>query len=259
MTCIFLLTLSAVLFCSEGDDIFRGGLTHFNEGDYEEAYRSFTRLAEEEPFYYYRANAVFWQGKTLYMKGEYVQAQVLLDQYLINWPDNSYYEEAIYLLGKNAYQQEDYQGALDSFLKFSQEYRNSDYVPHSLYWMAESLYQLGRIEEARQLYDQIIKDYPTSTKAEAARYRFSIIEIKEREEKLLELLKWSHEEFLKTSQDNNQARYIYEEALHSYQEQIAQLADREKDTNYLIRLVQLKEEALELKAFYLRQARGLAK
>jgi tetratricopeptide (TPR) repeat protein len=248
---LLLLGCTLLLFPSEGDDIFREGLTAFERGEYFLGYRQFTRLVEEEPFYYYRANAVFWQAKSLYMMGDYVQAGSLLDQYLINWADNSYYEEALYLVGKNYYSQANYQSALEAFIRFSEEYGGSSWYSHALYWMGESLYGLGHIEEASQLYNRIIEEFPDSPKKEAARYRNALIEIKKREEKLLELLKWSHEEFLKSGQDSSMEKAVYEEALKAYQEQVALLSERERAMSYRNKLLSLKERTLELKTFYL--------
>ena len=250
---------SFFLFPSEGDDIFRDGLTAFERGEYFLAYRQFTRLVEEEPFYYYRANAVFWQGKSLYMMGDYVQAGSLLDQYIINWPDNGYYEEALYLVGKNYFSQENYQSALEAFIRFTEEYGGSVWYSHSLYWMGESLYNLGHIDEARELFERIIRDFPDSPKKEAARYRSALIEIKKREEVLLELLKWSHEEFLKSGQESNREKAVYEEALKAYQEQIALLSDRERKMTYLNKLLSLKERGLALKEFYLEQKEAVTR
>ncbi len=256
---LLLMGCSFLLFSSEGDDIFREGLDSFERGEYFSAYRQFTRLAEEESFYYYRANAVFWQGKSLYMMGDYVQAGSLLDQFLMNWPDNSYYEEALYLIGKNYYSQGNYEAAVDGFIRFSEEYSRSVYLSHALYWMGEALYSLGHIEEARQLYDRVINEFPDSPKKEAARYRNALIDIKEREEKLLELLKWSHEEFLKSGQESNQEKAVYEEALKAYQNQIVLLSDRERNMAHLNKLLLLKERALELKDFYLDQREALTR
>lgn len=257
-TVLFLFLLIPVLLSpSEGDDLFHEGLTHFDNGELTEAYRKFTRLAEEESFYYYRANAVFWQSKTLYMMGAYIKSRELLNQYLINWTDNTYYEEAEYLLAKTYYQQKEYQTALDLFLDFSSEYANSDLMPHALYWTAETLYQLGHLDEARIVYDRLIRDYPTSTKVEASRYRFSLIEIKEREEKLLDLLKWSHEEFLDRGQEMAQTKLIYEEALKAYQNRIIALTGDDRQSAETAKLLTLMARALDLKEFYLNQKEGL--
>jgi TolA-binding protein len=255
----FLAGISLLLFASEGDDIFREGLNSFDRGEYFQAYKQFTRLVEEEPFYYFRANAVFWQGKSLYMMGDYVQAGSLLDQFLMNWPDNTYYEEALYLAGKNNFSRENYEAAIESFIRFSEEYSRSIYLSHALYWMGEALYNLGHIDEARELYDRVIREFPDSSKREAARYRNALIDIKEREEKLLELLKWSHEEFLKSGQDNTREKAVYEEALKAYQNQLVLYADREREMAHLNKLLQLKERALALKSYYLDQKEVLAR
>jgi hypothetical protein len=61
-----------------------------------------------------------------------------------------------------------------------------------------------------------VTDYPQSFKVEAARYRLSLIEFKRREEQLLRLLKWSHEDFLKTVEEFRRRQAAYEQELAAY-------------------------------------------
>ncbi len=69
------------------------------------------------------------------------------------------------------------------------------------FWIGESLYFLGHKNEAQYFYNRIINDFPESYKYEASNYRSELIKLGEKEEELLKLLKWSHEDALKERED----------------------------------------------------------
>jgi tetratricopeptide (TPR) repeat protein len=87
----------------------------------------------------------------------------------------------------------------------------------------ESLYFLGRLPEAEKLYKAIGERYPDSVKAEAAQYRLALIQFKYREDELLTLLKWSHEESLRTIEEFQRREKAYEQALAVYQRRFGEV------------------------------------
>ncbi|MDC7126301.1 MAG: hypothetical protein PQJ46_12090, partial [Spirochaetales bacterium] len=80
---------------------------------------------------------------------------------------------------------------------------------------------LGRLNEAEKMYYQIIYNYPSSYKVEACNYRLSMIEQKYREQSLVDLLKMTHEEYLKSLDEFQLREKTYENALDSYQKRLA--------------------------------------
>jgi hypothetical protein len=73
------------------------------------------------------------------------------------------------------------------------------------------------------MFSTVVSQYPTSFRVEAAKYRISTIELKYREEELLKLLKWSHEEYLKALEEFKRRETTYEEAITAFQRKIAAL------------------------------------
>jgi TolA-binding protein len=97
----------------------------------------------------------------------------------------------------------------------------------ALYWMGECLYSMGQLEQAAGFFNQVIEAYPGSAKYEAAAYRLDLIKQKKIEVELLALLKWSHEESLRTAEEFQRKEKTYEQTLNAYQKRVA---DMLKDT-----------------------------
>lgn len=150
-----------------------------------------------------------------------------------------YYEEAIVLLNEYASKAGEGEKAR---------------VSSAYYWIGECLLALGQSERARDFFQLIIERYPGSVKHEAASYRIALINQKKVETELLALLKWSHEESLKTIEDYRRRERSYDQALNVYQKEAAEtlrdsrLADLENaNAEYRRQLTQAREriQALE--------------
>ena len=123
----------------------------------------------------------------------------------------------IYQKARAAFLQKDYERAVRAFQAYAAAFPSGEQVPASVFWSAESLYSLGRLSDAEKLYRTIGERYPDSVKAEAAKYRLSLIQFKYREDELLTLLKWSHEESLRIIEEFQRREKSYEQALEVYQ------------------------------------------
>jgi hypothetical protein len=86
----------------------------------------------------------------------------------------------------------------------------------------------------------VVEKYPQSAKFEASSYRIALIDQKKIENELLKLLKWSHEESLKTVEEYQRRERTYEQAIIAYQKRIAEML---KDT----RLADLEQSNGDLK------------
>jgi len=249
---LVIFSLSALTAQNVEDEPYYKGLNAFRQGEYQKAYQFFDTQASDEtsPF---QGDALFWAGKSLMADENLEDSSLLLDQFILKWPDSRYFEEAQYLRGRIFFLQAEYANTLDYFLRFTEDFDRSPYVPNALYWMAESLFQLGKIPEAKNAFQELLDNYPDSYKVEAARYRLSLIDLSSREAKLMELLRWSHEEFLKSSQENLETKQEYEEALKAYQQQILSLSQQENFYEIQMELLSMKEDALDLKAYYLNE------
>jgi hypothetical protein len=68
-----------------------------------------------------------------------------------------------------------------------------------------------------------VEQYPQSVKYEASSYRLALINQKKVEVELLSILKWTHEESLKTVEEYQRRERTYDQAIIAYQKKIAEM------------------------------------
>lgn len=204
-----------------GEAGLQAGLQSFKLEQYREALRSFQAvIAGGGP----RApEAYFWAAKALLALEQIPEAGELLTHFLANYPDHPYAVEAEYQASRLPFLKKDYESAVQASQQFIRRYPKSEFVPNAWFWTAESLYLLGRLEEASRLYAKVVQDFPQSFKVETARYRLSLLEFKRREDELLRLLKWSHEESLRSVAEFQRKEQAYEQAIGAYQRRLSAL------------------------------------
>jgi TolA-binding protein len=197
------------------------GIGHFQAGRYDQALVSFRGVVLSQTDDPQKPAAYFWLAKTHLAAGRLDDAARNLEYYLANWPKAPDRAEAVYLQGRVLHQQEDFEAAIPVFQGFLADYPGSPFVANAWFWSAESLYGLGRLEEASVLYQKVVREFPTSAKVEAAQYKASLIGLKQREQELSRLLKWSHEEFLRTIEEYQRRQEASDRAVAALQKRLA--------------------------------------
>ncbi|MDR1253373.1 MAG: tetratricopeptide repeat protein [Treponema sp.] len=167
-------------------------LTELAASDYGSALRDMDELEKRAPGSGRSADIVYHRARAYYYLG--------------------YYDEAIVLFKK--YADEAGEGG---------ESRRAA----AMYWIGECLYSMGQMERAADFFTMVIDKYPGSVKYEAASYRLELIKQKKIELELLTMLKWSHEESLKTVEEYQRREKTYNQALNAYQKRLAEVL---KDT-----------------------------
>jgi tetratricopeptide (TPR) repeat protein len=168
-------------------------------GDYEGALRDMEDLEKSDPGNRRIPELGYHKGRVLFFLGSYDKAVILLKNYADSIP-----------------------GTPDSLPPEDSARKSA-----ALYWVGECLYSMGLLDRAGELFLHITESYPQSAKYEAASYRLALINQKKVEAELLSLLKWSHEESLKTMEEYERREHSYDQALIAYQKRIA---DMLKDT-----------------------------
>ena len=110
---------------------------------------------------------------------------------------------ALHYLGQN-------ENALILLSDFCHQHPSHAMYPSGLYWIAECFYEDFNFSAAKSIYEKIVSDFPDDSKAAGSKIRLEMIAQREREEKLLYLLKVTGEEYL-SSREN------YEKQLRQYQ------------------------------------------
>ncbi len=285
---ILVLPVFSLTAQDSGESMVRRALTTFGQGLYDESLRLFRNVILNSSMSAYHGDSYFWIAKSYMALGQYENASKNLEFFLSEYPNNKYYEEGLYQRGRLDYLQGEYETAIQILKDFIGQYPGSSFVANSYYWVGESLYALDHFDEALEIFEIVVDNYPTRFKIEAARYRISLIELKERERELLKLLKWSHEEYLRALEQFDSKERGYKQAIIAYQRKIReyesattqdprvsslqkQVADlqeaiqgykntidsmksgtatvQESPTD--ARLLQLKQQALDLKEYYI--------
>jgi TolA-binding protein len=255
---IFLFVLGSALLCAQastGADELREGLVLFKQERYQDAIRAFRDLilnARSEQQQANVADAYYWVSRAYLAVGNYEEAAANLEYFLANYPSHPSYPDALYQKGRLLYLQGDPESGIQVLSQFLTEYPDSEFAGSVYFWLGECLFSLGQLEEAARVFNRVIVEYPKSVKLEASRYRLSLIEFKKRENQLLQLLKWSHEEALKSVEEFRRREKAYEQAIAVYQRKLSSptttaAGEAAIDTESKAALQQLRAENESLK------------
>ena len=239
-----------ILFSSGASDTVTNekvleGLELLKAGEYRQAAAAFEGVLAREALLEFHDEALYWLLKTRIALGDYSEAAALAYRYTVMFPGADRMEEISYHSARLLLLEGDAESAILALDDFMSTYPDSDLVPSALYWVGESLMVLGRLEEADAVFGEVLNRYPSSVKREASRYRRSEISLLYRERELLNLLKWSHEEYLQDSEDFYRRESEYRSALAAYEGDETDLS-RE-------RLLDLKERLVALQLYYARK------
>lgn len=282
---LILLSVTAGLSAESAPSILALGQEAYSQGEYLAALTQFQKLVGD-PESRTRPEPYLWLAKTYFAILDTKNASLNLDYYLQNFPKDGGRSEGLYLQARILYADGDYAHAIQAFSQYLDLAPSGDQVPNALFWMAESAFALGHYQEAGVLYNKIVQGYPSSFKLEASRYRLSVIDLRHREEELLKLLQWSHSEALNSAEEFQRREKAYQQSLAAYQKKVLELqssdlgakvasleeSNRQKDAQIaalklagpaqadktvsgdqstLVRLLELKVQALALKAYFL--------
>jgi TolA-binding protein len=245
----------------------QGGLNLYSAGKWREAVAELRRFHASTQDAGQKAEALYWIALAELSAGEYEASIRAMDELEGTAPLSPRKQEIPYYRGRSCY----YLGRYDEALVLFKSY--SDGLPAggdnagiaarkstALYWMGECLYAMGQLEKAQEIFLLITGQYPQSVKFEASSYRIALIDQKKIEAELLSLLKWSHEESLKTIEEYQRRERSYDQALIAYQKRIAdmlqdnRLAELENANAEYRRLLSAAEERIALLEASLRAA-----
>ena len=175
------------------------------------------------------AQALYWVILTELALGDYGSAVRDMDALDKAAPGSPYAKEMVFHRARTYFNNGYFEDALVLFKRYgdgipSADTEAADRKAAAFFWMGECLYSMGQYDEAEKFYSWVISKYPASPKVEISTYRIDLIKQKKIEAELLALLRWSHEESLKTSEEYQRKIKTYESTLNIYQRRIAELS-----------------------------------
>ena len=132
------------------------------------------------------------------------------DSFAAAYPDSPLISNVNYQKGKALHYKGDNDQAVLVLSDFCHENPQSPVYPSALYWIAECFYEDYNFQTAEGLFQRIIDVYPDDKKAVDAKYKIDAIAQREREQKLLDILKSNNEKFL-------EQKASYERQLKNYE------------------------------------------
>ena len=164
--------------------------------------------------------------------GDYKGALEDCNYYLDHFKNSIYYPRISYQKGKLLYNLGEYEKSIIALSDFCHQYENNELYPYALFYIGESLYEGYRYNDALEIYDRVVTEFPDFEKVSAAKYKIESISQRSREEKLLYLLKQTGEEYLSAKED-------YEKQLRQYNSESVAL------TRQKLQETQIRNEELE--------------
>jgi TolA-binding protein len=226
---------AAVLAAPAGSTLARlyDGINLYGQGKWDAALRELRAVEAETVSRSQRAEALYWMGLAGLSAGDYAAALGNMEALEIFAPDSMRMVELPYHKGRTLYFLGRYDDAIINLKTYADAIppnpdgsltpQNASKKAAALYWVAESLYSMGQLDRAGEIFLTITEEYPQSPKYEAASYRIALINQKKVETELLNLVKWTHEESLKTMEEYERRERSYDQALAASQKRIADI------------------------------------
>lgn len=210
-----------------GDMLLKEGIEAFEQADYQVAMYRFREILSNSKEKNFHGDAYFWIARTYLALSQLEEASKHLEYFLTKFPENPYIMEGMYEKGRLLYLQRQFTECIEHLDRFLKKYPDSPYAANAYYWIGEATFSLGHLKEAERIFHFVVTQFPTSFRAEASRYRLDIIKLKYREEELLKLLQWSHEEHLKALEEFQKREAVYLETIKTYQRRVALLSSQD--------------------------------
>ncbi|GHU48882.1 hypothetical protein FACS1894200_06730 [Spirochaetia bacterium] len=206
--------------------LLQQGMDLYGKGKWREAVLELRRAQGLAQTNAQRTQALYWISLAEIGAGEYEAAVRDIEELENTAAPGALKQELAYNKGRCYYYLGRYEEAMVLLKNYADSAANEKKYA-AYFWIGESLFSLGQLDRARDIFTLIIQDAPQSTKYEAATYRIALINQKKVETELLNILKWSHEESLKTMEEYQRRERSYDQAIIAYQKRIAELL---KDT-----------------------------
>ncbi len=194
----FSQTSSAVQTQAFGQDLIQG-LEAYRVGDWDDA---LFFLKRTDDFQDATSDSIwFFVIMAEINLGDYSAALRDGTTFLQVFSKSSYVPEITYQTLFASYELDMYENAIQGLTKFTETYPNHNYTSLAIFYTGEALYNVFEYDRAKSMYNRVINDFPRSIKYDDSLFRLELLEQREREEKLLYLLRVTGEEAVAAKED----------------------------------------------------------
>ncbi len=178
------------------EQLLNGALEQYRAGRYDEAEGALEIILNDGDLAFYHPEAFYWIAQINISQGNFIAARQNLLSITRNYPGSQRYTDAFYHAARLNYYTGNYHQLISELEVFRQQSPNSQYVGNSYYWSGLGWITLGEKEKAAAMFQRVVYGYPTSYRVDAAQYQLSLLNVEQREESLLDVVRWSQEEYL---------------------------------------------------------------
>jgi tetratricopeptide (TPR) repeat protein len=160
------------------------GQAYYDQGQYDQAFDMFQQLAEMPENGRYLATALFMSGEAVYARKQYTEAIGYYQQLLeyiagqqesqpgtILAEDLQLMQEAQFRIGMSFVNLEQYDQAIERLSAVLADTQAPvPYQDQVLYWLAESYFHQGNYQQAIEMYQQLLTQFPESSSTLSAQY-----------------------------------------------------------------------------------------
>jgi tetratricopeptide (TPR) repeat protein len=230
--CLFLFIniclILTITHAQSAESALDRGIALYGEGKWQEAVTELRNAEEEFAENSKKAEILYWISLAEIGAGQYEAAVTDLEKIAEIDPDGAWSTEVPYQKGRCLYLLGEFDEAIIILKEYADTVNDPMKKAAAFYWVGESLFSLGQFQLAQDVFYRIIEEFPQSVKYEAANYRVALINQKKVETELLEILKWSHEESLKTVEAYQRRERSYDQAIIAYQKRITDMQNEQK-------------------------------
>jgi tol-pal system protein YbgF len=115
----------------------------------------------------------FEAALAVFRKGEFPAAQQAFAEFIRRYPQSGYRASALFWLGNSQYANRDYRGAIANFRALLAQAPDHPRAPEAVLSIANCQIELKETAGARRTLDELVKAYPQSEAAGAAKERLA--------------------------------------------------------------------------------------
>ncbi len=140
--------------------LFQIGAAYQEVNDFVKAEEAYAKILKLYPDSAYADYAQYQLGSLQLKSLEYNQAINSFKLMLKNYPQSKLAGDAVYSLGMAYLQKADYPASCEVLSKFQNEFKDNPLRPQAFYLLGTALLSLGKINEALNVFKDILKLYP---------------------------------------------------------------------------------------------------
>ncbi len=173
-TSIFVLIVSGTFQCQliaeEPKEIYALAANYYSQQKWAEATAEFQRLIEEHPSTDIASHAQFYLGETLVQQSKHQIALEVFQDFFDQNPDHAHRKLTLFRIGESNYLLGRRERAIEALQRFTVEYSSDPLLAYALPYLADLQLQAGNPRQAQSLYEQTLRDFPSTTFGDECRF-----------------------------------------------------------------------------------------